>query len=295
MAGTERPAPRAHSAWRPHRTEIVPGHAPSGRAPGTLPPCLSSPFIPRTMSKTTHFGYKQVPVEEKAQRVREVFDSVADKYDIMNDLMSFGVHRLWKTFTIHTAGVRPGQRVLDLAGGTGDLGLQFAKRVGETGKVVISDINGAMLENGRRRLTDKGIVGNVEYVQADAQCLPFPDDYFDLVTISFGLRNVTDKDSALASIFRCIKPGGKLMVLEFSKPVLPGLKPIYDLYSFTLLPFMGKVVANDSESYRYLAESIRMHPDQDTLRGMMESVGFERCDYINLSGGIVAVHTGRKL
>ncbi|MGB0722768.1 MAG: bifunctional demethylmenaquinone methyltransferase/2-methoxy-6-polyprenyl-1,4-benzoquinol methylase UbiE [Gammaproteobacteria bacterium] len=247
------------------------------------------------MSKTTHFGYKQVPVEEKAQRVRAVFDSVADKYDIMNDLMSFGVHRLWKTFTIHTAAVRPGQRVLDLAGGTGDLGLQFAKRVGETGKVVISDINGAMLENGRRRLTDKGIVGNVEYVQADAQCLPFPDDYFDLVTISFGLRNVTDKDAALSSIFRCLKPGGKLMVLEFSKPVLPGLKPVYDLYSFTLLPFMGKVVANDAESYRYLAESIRMHPDQDTLRGMMEAAGFERCDYINLSGGIVAVHTGRKL
>lgn len=244
---------------------------------------------------TTHFGYQQVPVMEKASRVAGVFHSVADKYDVMNDVMSFGVHRLWKRLTIDAAGAKQGSKILDLAGGTGDLASKFARIVGQTGKVVLSDINASMLENGRKRLTDLGIAGNIEYVQANAECLPFADNSFDIVTMAFGLRNVTDKDSALGSIFRVLKPGGRLLVLEFSKPVLPGLAPIYDQYSFKLLPMMGKIIANDAESYRYLAESIRMHPDQETLKQMMSTAGFERVTYTNMTGGIVALHKGFKL
>lgn len=244
--------------------------------------------------QTTHFGFQQVPVTEKANRVAGVFHSVADKYDIMNDMMSFGVHRLWKRHTIHAAGAKRGNRVLDLAGGTGDLASKFAPIVGAEGQVILSDINASMLENGRERLTDMGIGGNVRYVQANAECLPFADNQFDIVTMAFGLRNVTDKDAALRSIYRVLKPGGRLLVLEFSKPVLPGLSPIYDQYSFKLLPMMGKLIANDAESYRYLAESIRMHPDQATLKGMMETAGFGRVTYENLTGGIVALHKGFK-
>lgn len=245
--------------------------------------------------QTTHFGYQQVPVIEKASRVAGVFHSVADKYDVMNDVMSFGVHRIWKRFTIDAAGAKQGSKVLDLAGGTGDLASKFARIVGQSGKVVLSDINASMLENGRNRLTDLGIAGNIEYVQANAESLPFADNTFDIVTIAFGLRNVTDKDAALRSMFRVIKPGGRLLVLEFSKPILPGLAPIYDQYSFKFLPFMGKLIANDAESYRYLAESIRMHPDQETLKNMMGNAGFERVTYTNMTGGIVALHKGFKL
>lgn len=244
--------------------------------------------------KTTHFGYQEVPEHEKAGRVAGVFDSVASRYDLMNDLMSFGIHRLWKRFTIDQSGVRKGQRVLDLAGGTGDLAAVFAGLVGPGGEVVLSDINGPMLEQGRQRLADEGIVGNITYVQADAECLPFPDNHFDCITIAFGLRNVTHQDAALASMFRVLKPGGRLLVLEFSKPVVPGLSPLYDAYSFTALPLMGQLVTGDRESYQYLAESIRMHPDQETLKGMMEAAGFERCEYFNLTGGIVALHRGFK-
>ncbi len=243
---------------------------------------------------TTHFGYEQVKTEEKAGKVADVFHSVADSYDVMNDVMSFGVHRLWKRITMEYVRPRVGQRMLDLAGGTGDLASKMAEKVGESGEVILSDINGSMLGVGRDRLIDKGIVGNVKYVQANAQCLPFPDDYFDCVTMAFGLRNVTFKDQALASIFRVLKPGGKLLVLEFSKPVLPGLGKIYDFYSFKILPKMGKLIANDEESYQYLSESIRMHPDQETLKNMMSDAGFDRCDYVNMSGGIVAMHRGVK-
>ncbi|RTZ66864.1 MAG: bifunctional demethylmenaquinone methyltransferase/2-methoxy-6-polyprenyl-1,4-benzoquinol methylase UbiE [Aquificaceae bacterium] len=245
--------------------------------------------------QSTHFGYTQVPVEEKASKVAGVFHSVADKYDVMNDLMSAGVHRLWKRYTIDKSGAKRGDTILDLAGGTGDLAAKFSRIVGSEGNVVLSDINGSMLENGRSRLIDMGIAGNVEYVQANAECLPFPDNHFNIVTIAFGLRNVTDKDKALRSILRTLKPGGKLMVLEFSKPVVPGLNTIYDQYSFKLLPLIGKIVANDADSYRYLAESIRMHPDQETLKGMMDEAGFERTTYHNMTGGIVALHIGYKL
>ncbi|MCG8016100.1 MAG: bifunctional demethylmenaquinone methyltransferase/2-methoxy-6-polyprenyl-1,4-benzoquinol methylase UbiE [Candidatus Thiodiazotropha sp. 'RUGA'] len=245
--------------------------------------------------KTTHFGYQDVPVDEKAGRVRQVFDSVANKYDLMNDLMSFGIHRLWKRHTIEMSGVRQGQRVLDLAAGTGDLSARFSGLVGDQGEVVFSDINAAMLSQGRDRMIDEGRVANVRYVQADAQYLPFPDDYFDCVTIGFGLRNVTDKQLALNAIFRVIKPGGRLLVLEFSKPIHQPLQKVYDLYSFTLLPKIGKLVTQDEESYRYLAESIRMHPDQETLKGMLEHAGFERSDYFNLTGGVVAIHRGYKV
>ncbi|MCU7828668.1 MAG: bifunctional demethylmenaquinone methyltransferase/2-methoxy-6-polyprenyl-1,4-benzoquinol methylase UbiE [Candidatus Thiodiazotropha sp. (ex Myrtea sp. 'scaly one' KF741663)] len=245
--------------------------------------------------KTTHFGYESVPTSEKASRVREVFDSVANKYDLMNDLMSFGVHRLWKRQTIELSGVRKGQRVLDLAAGTGDLSARFSGLVGSDGLVVFSDINAAMLNQGRDRMADEGRIGNLEYVQTDAQYLPFPDDQFDCVTIGFGLRNVTDKQRALDAIFRVLRPGGRLLVLEFSKPTNKPLEKAYDLYSFSLLPKIGKLVTDDEDSYRYLAESIRMHPDQETLKGMMEQAGFERCDYFNLTGGVVAIHRGYKL
>jgi len=244
---------------------------------------------------TTHFGYQEVPRSEKARRVADVFDSVAERYDIMNDLMSLGVHRLWKRFAVELAAVRPGQRVLDLAGGSGDLAARFAPLVGTAGEVVLADINAHMLEQGRRRLVDRGIIGNVRFAQVNAESLPFPDNSFDCITIAFGLRNVTDKDAALRSMFRVLKPGGRALVLEFSKPVAPGLGPLYELYSFKVLPLLGRFVARDEASYRYLAESIRMHPDQETLKEMMQQAGFERCDYHNLSGGIVALHRGYKL
>lgn len=245
--------------------------------------------------QTTHFGFQEVPLEEKRNKVAEVFHSVADKYDIMNDLMSGGVHRLWKKYTIESANAKRGDTILDLAGGTGDLAMQFSRIVSSTGHVVLSDINRSMLANGRSRLIDHGIAGNVTYAQADAQYLPFPDDSFDIITIAFGLRNVTDKDMALRSMYRTLKPGGKLMILEFSKPVVPGLSTIYDHYSFKILPVMGKLVANDAESYRYLAESIRMHPDQETLKSMMDEAGFEQTRYHNMTGGVVALHTGYKI
>jgi demethylmenaquinone methyltransferase/2-methoxy-6-polyprenyl-1,4-benzoquinol methylase len=243
--------------------------------------------------KTTHFGFRDVPLADKARHVREVFDSVADNYDLMNDLMSFGIHRLWKRFTIGMAELKPGQCVLDLAGGTGDLTRLMAPRVGHEGLVVLSDINAAMLGNGRSQLLDKGIAGNVDFAQANAEQLPFRDNSFDLVTMAFGLRNVTDKQQALHSIYRVLRPGGRLLVLEFSRPVA-ALKPAYDFYSFNILPKLGRLVASDEASYRYLAESIRMHPDQQTLRSMMQQAGFENCDYHNLSGGIVAIHRGYK-
>ncbi|TDX27801.1 demethylmenaquinone methyltransferase/2-methoxy-6-polyprenyl-1,4-benzoquinol methylase [Modicisalibacter xianhensis] len=245
--------------------------------------------------RTTHFGYQEVPVEEKAARVADVFHSVAARYDIMNDLMSLGIHRLWKRLTLERAGVRRGHSVLDIAGGTGDLTLKFSRLVGPTGRVVLADINQSMLQVGRDKLLDNGVGDNVEYVQANAERLPFPDNTFDCITIAFGLRNVTDKDAALASMARVLKPGGRLLVLEFSKPVNPVLSTVYDNYSFNVLPRMGKLVANDADSYRYLAESIRMHPDQETLKTMMENAGLERVEYTNLTGGIVALHRGIKL
>lgn len=243
---------------------------------------------------TTHFGFSTVKAEEKQGKVAEVFHSVAAKYDIMNDLMSMGIHRLWKRITIEQSGVRRGQTVLDLAGGTGDLTARFSRMVGTAGKVVLGDINDSMLKVGRSRLVDRGVVGNVEYVQANAECLPFPDNTFDCITIAFGLRNVTDKDAALRSMYRVLKPGGRLLVLEFSKPIAPGLAPVYDFYSFKVLPMIGKTVANDAESYKYLAESIRMHPDQENLKEMMEDAEFERVSYHNMTGGIVALHKGFK-
>lgn len=243
---------------------------------------------------TTHFGYKTVDAKDKVKLVAGVFHSVAAKYDLMNDLMSGGVHRLWKRFTIELSGVRPGNKVLDIAGGTGDLTAKFSRIVGRDGKVVLADINDSMLKVGRDKLIDKGIVGNVDYVQANAECLPFPDNYFDCVSIAFGLRNVTDKDAALRSMLRVLKPGGRLLVLEFSKPRSAALGKLYDTYSFSALPVLGKLFANDADSYRYLAESIRMHPDQDTLKQMMENAGFARCEYFNMTGGIVALHRGLK-
>jgi demethylmenaquinone methyltransferase/2-methoxy-6-polyprenyl-1,4-benzoquinol methylase len=243
---------------------------------------------------TTHFGFQRVGIEEKAGRVAGVFNSVATRYDLMNDLMSFGIHRLWKRFAIGLSGVKQSHRVLDLAGGTGDLTTRLAGLVGPKGQVVLADINAAMLNEGRRRLIDEGIVGNVDYVQADAESLPFPDNTFDRITIAFGLRNVTHKDKALSSMQRVLKQGGCVLILEFSHPVAPGLKPVYDLYSFKVMPLMGQWVAKDADSYRYLAESIRMHPDQETLKAMMKQAGFEQCEYFNMTGGIVAAHRGYK-
>jgi demethylmenaquinone methyltransferase/2-methoxy-6-polyprenyl-1,4-benzoquinol methylase len=244
--------------------------------------------------KTTHFGYKTVKVEEKAGKVAEVFHSVAGKYDLMNDLMSGGVHRLWKRMTIEMSGVRRGDTVLDIAGGTGDLTAKFSRIVGPEGTVVLADINDSMLRVGRDRLTDLGIVNNVKFSQADAQYLPFPDNSFDVITIAFGLRNVTDKDLALRSMLRVLKPGGRLLVLEFSSPVNPLLSKIYDTYSFSILPKLGKLFASDADSYQYLAESIRMHPDQETLQGMMDHAGFANTDFHNMTGGVVALHRGVK-
>jgi demethylmenaquinone methyltransferase/2-methoxy-6-polyprenyl-1,4-benzoquinol methylase len=243
--------------------------------------------------KTTHFGFKQVPVEEKAGRVRGVFDSVADSYDVMNDVMSFGIHRIWKRIAVDMAGIRPGQQILDLAGGTGDLTRLMAARAGRQGRIILSDINAAMIRTGRSRLLDHGVGGNVSFVQANAEQLPFPDNRFDCITIAFGLRNVTHKQSAINSMYRALKPGGRLLILEFSRPA-KALRPAYDFYSFNILPRLGRLIARDEDSYRYLAESIRMHPDQQTLKGMMEAAGFEDCDYHNLTGGIVAIHRGYK-
>lgn len=243
---------------------------------------------------TTHFGFKEVSVNEKADRVADVFDSVANKYDLMNDVMSLGMHRFWKRFTINKSEARKGQIILDLAGGTGDLAKEFAKRVGKEGLVVLADINEKMLAQGRARLIDEGIVGNIAFVQADAENLPFPDNHFDCITIAFGLRNVTNKEAALRSMFQVLKPGGKLLVLEFSKMIRPGLNKIYDEYSFKIIPKLGEWICNDRESYQYLVESIRMHPDQETLKAMMQSSGFEEVEYHNLTGGIVALHIGFK-
>ena len=256
---------------------------------------INNPHTPDTDgNEQTHFGYQTVNKAEKQARVADVFTSVAKKYDIMNDLMSFGIHRLWKRYAISLSGVRAGQHVLDIAGGTGDLAKVFSREVGRNGKVVLSDINAAMLEVGRERLINAGC-NNVDFVLANAETLaPFDDNSFDLLTISFGLRNVTDKDAALKSMYRVLKPGGRLLILEFSKPVFEPLSKAYDLYSFTALPIMGKLIANDAESYQYLAESIRMHPDQQTLKQMMQQAGFENCDYHNLTAGIVAVHRGFK-
>ena len=245
-------------------------------------------------SDTTHFGYQTVSTEDKADRVRSVFDSVASRYDMMNDLMSAGLHRLWKRYTIERAALRPGNVVLDLAGGTGDLTRAFSAQVGKEGHIVLADINAAMLEQGRRRLVDAGVAGNVTIAQVDAQELPFADSSFDCVAMAFGLRNVTNQTAALTSMYRVLKPGGKALILEFSEPD-KAVKPAYDLYSFKVLPALGKLVADDADSYQYLAESIRMHPNQETLKAMMQDAGFERCRYHNLAAGIVALHIGYRI
>ena len=243
------------------------------------------------MKKTTDFGFESVPEEDKARRVGGVFDSVSSRYDVMNDLMSAGLHRYWKRFTVEKSMVRPGDRVLDVAGGTGDLARLFARRVGESGRVVLTDINAAMLAIGRDRLVDEGVI--VPAVQCDAERLPFPDESFDCVCAAFGLRNMTHKALALAEMRRTLRPGGRLLVLEFSRVWTP-LAPLYDLYSFHVLPRLGRWVAGDADSYRYLAESIRLHPDQETLKRMMEDAGLDRVDYFNLSAGIIALHRGVK-
>jgi demethylmenaquinone methyltransferase/2-methoxy-6-polyprenyl-1,4-benzoquinol methylase len=249
---------------------------------------------PETSPAKTDFGFTEVPLTEKASKVRAVFDSVADKYDVMNDLMSGGAHRLWKRFTLSQTGLRPGQCALDVAGGTGDLSIGMAKQVGLDGLVIHTDINAAMLSNGRDRLLDMGLVGNVRWSLANAECLPFADNRFDCITIGFGLRNVTDKARALRSMYRVLKPGGQLLVLEFSRPTAPGLEPVYDWYSFNVLPKLGQLVANDAASYRYLAESIRKFPNQETLLGMLREAGFEQSSYHNMTGGVVALHRGYK-
>jgi len=243
---------------------------------------------------TTHFGYREVPVGEKQKLVGEVFSSVAGKYDLMNDLMSLGVHRVWKRYFVGTAQVKRGDRVLDLAGGTGDIAALLRERVGENGEVVLGDINGAMLRVGRDRMTDRGNVRGFEYVQCNAETLPFPDASFDLVTIAFGLRNVTDKDAALREMLRVLKVGGQARVLEFSEVKAEWFRPVYDFHSFRVLPRLGKLFAQDADSYQYLAESIRKHPPQDELKAMMERAGFARVSYRNLNAGIVAIHTGYK-
>lgn len=243
---------------------------------------------------TTHFGFQDVPIEEKQNLVGQVFRSVAGKYDLMNDAMSFGAHRIWKWFAIGQSGVKSGDKVLDLAAGSGDLSLEFAKKVGSSGHVTMTDINEAMLEVGRKKLTNKGIVGNIDYAIVNAETLPYPDNHFDCISISFGLRNVTDKAKALAEMSRCLKPGGRMIVLEFSKPTIEWLEKAYDTYSFNVIPKLGKWLADDSESYQYLVESIRKHPDQDSLKEMMLEAGFDRVKYHNLTGGIVALHIGMK-
>lgn len=243
------------------------------------------------MTNTTHFGYQTVPEEEKAQKVADVFHSVAAKYDVMNDVMSAGLHRIWKFFTIAQAGVKPGFKVLDIAGGTGDLAKAFAKQAGANGEVWLTDINESMLRVGRDRLLNNG--QSIPVLLCDAERLPFPDNYFDRVSVAFGLRNMTHKNVALTEMTRVLKPGGKLLVLEFSKVWEPLQKP-YDIYSFSVLPWLGARIAGDADSYRYLAESIRMHPDQQTLKKMMQQAGLERVDYFNLTAGVAALHTGMK-
>ncbi|HET9702030.1 MAG TPA: bifunctional demethylmenaquinone methyltransferase/2-methoxy-6-polyprenyl-1,4-benzoquinol methylase UbiE [Burkholderiales bacterium] len=243
------------------------------------------------MSKTTHFGYREVPEQEKSRHVADVFHSVAGRYDLMNDLMSAGLHRLWKRFTVEASGVRPGDRVLDIAGGTGDLALTFRQRMGGNGEVWLTDINRSMLEVGRDRLLDAGV--RLPTAQCDAERLPFPASHFDCVTVAFGLRNMTRKEAALAEMLRVLRPGGRLLVLEFSRVWKP-LEPLYDAYSFKVLPLLGKLVARDSDSYRYLAESIRVHPSQEELKRMMEDTGFRRVEFFNLAAGVVALHKGYK-
>lgn len=244
------------------------------------------------MSDNTHFGFQQVPADEKASRVAGVFDSVAGRYDLMNDLMSAGLHRIWKRFTVETAQLRPGERVLDIAGGTGDLALLFKRRLGDTGEVWLTDINGSMLAVGRDRLLDAGV--SLPLAQCDAEKLPFPPGHFDCISVAFGLRNMTRKESALKEMLRVLRPGGRLLVLEFSRVWKP-LEPLYDTYSFKVLPWLGQLVAKDAGSYRYLAESIRMHPSQEELKALMEHAGFARVEYFNLTAGVVALHRGYKL
>ena len=256
---------------------------PDNTAPGSTAP-----------GNNTHFGYQQVAATDKNQLVRSVFDSVAPSYDLMNDLMSLGLHRFWKRFAIELSGVRRGQHILDVASGTGDLAARFAKLVGPHGRVILSDINADMLTLGRDRLLDLGFSSNLNFIQANAEALPFPHNSFDCITIGFGLRNVTHIDLALKSMFDCLKPGGRLLVLEFSKPTSNWFSKVYDAYSFSVLPTLGGLIAKDKDSYQYLAESIRMHPNQETLKGMISDAGFRRCDYHNLTGGIVAVHRGFK-
>ncbi len=260
-----------------------------------MPGFEGSASKPMGSNRSVDFGFEKVDWSAKAGRVRTVFASVAGKYDLMNDLMSLGVHRLWKQFTVSVAALRPGQQALDVAGGTGDLAIGLLRQVGKDGRVVLSDINPAMLRIGRDRLLDRGFAGNVECVLADAERLPFKDDSFDCVTIGFGLRNVTDKAAALRSMHRVLKPGGQLLILEFSKPTAPGLGALYDAYSFKILPLLGRLVAHDAHSYRYLAESIRMHPDQETLLALLREAGFAQTRYHNLTGGIVALHRGYKI
>ncbi len=247
-----------------------------------------------TEKQTTDFGFEKVSLQEKTRRVTDVFHSVANKYDLMNDVMSLGLHRLWKKFTIAQSNARLGQVILDIAGGTGDLAAAFAAKVGKEGHVILADINEKMLKQGRDHLFNQGIVGNITFVQADAEHLPFPNHYFDCITIAFGLRNVTDKTAALHSMYRVLKPGGKLLVLEFSKPILPMLNTLYDAYSFNVIPKLGAWITGDKQSYQYLVESIRMHPDQATLKALLQECGFEDVEYHNLTGGIVALHIGFK-
>jgi demethylmenaquinone methyltransferase/2-methoxy-6-polyprenyl-1,4-benzoquinol methylase len=242
-------------------------------------------------TRTTDFGFEKVAEQDKAQRVGHVFDSVAQRYDVMNDLMSAGLHRLWKAFAVRQADVRPGMRVLDIAGGTGDLALRFARQAGPSGQVWLTDINGSMLRGGRDRLLDSGVL--VPIVQCDAEALPFANDVFDVVTVAFGLRNMTHKDRALAEMQRVLRPGGRLLVLEFSRVWAP-LAPVYDAYSFSVLPWLGKKIAGDSDSYRYLAESIRVHPPQEALARMMEQAGLESVQWFNLTAGVCALHVGKK-
>ncbi|WMY96252.1 MAG: bifunctional demethylmenaquinone methyltransferase/2-methoxy-6-polyprenyl-1,4-benzoquinol methylase UbiE [Arsenophonus sp.] len=241
--------------------------------------------------KKKYFNYYK---DKHKKIVDSVFHSVASKYDLMNDLMSFGIHRIWKNFTIKTSGACSGQIILDLAGGTGDLTAKFSQIIGKTGKIILVDINNSMIERGRKKLRNIGIIGNVYYIQANAEELPFPDNYFDCISISFGLRNITKKEKALQSMFRVLKSGGRLLILEFSKPISPFLQKIFDLYSFNILPPLGEIITKDADSYRYLAKSIRMHPDQTTIKKMMEFVGFKKVSYTNMTGGIVALHRGFK-
>jgi len=242
----------------------------------------------------THFGYQVIPTEQKAERVASVFRSVANRYDVMNDLMSFGLHRIWKRFCISHCHIRPHDWVLDLAGGTGDLTQHFAKQLGEKGHVVLADINTAMLSKGRERLLDAGITRPVSFIELDAECLPFANNSFDCIAMAFGLRNVTTQEKALMEMYRVLKPGGRTVILEFSHPTSSPLKALYDVYSFSVLPKLGELICNDQASYRYLAESIRMHPNQETLKSMMTEAGFEKCEYQNLHTGIVALHLGYK-